>query len=93
MQYQPSPPIIFWNTFESTLPDTTSHVLRLSIWNRHVKQWRILIMKKFLTREKILADLLSMRIQDGGLVTVSVEALSQCSREMDAARHVARPIR
>lgn len=47
------------------------------------------IMKKFLTREKILADLLSMRIQDGGLVTVSVEALSQCSREMDAARHVA----
>jgi hypothetical protein len=47
------------------------------------------VMGKFMTREQILSDLLSSRIEDGGLVSFSVETLAQCSREMDAARAVA----
>jgi len=47
------------------------------------------IMSRFMTRENILSDLLSTKIEDGGLVSLSVETLAVCSRELDAARSVA----
>lgn len=47
------------------------------------------VMNKFMTRENILSDLLSTRIEDGGLVSLSVETLAVCSRELNAARAVA----
>jgi hypothetical protein len=46
------------------------------------------LMSNFMTRERILSELLTLQIDNGGFRSFATETLLQCSKEMDAARSV-----
>jgi len=47
------------------------------------------LMANAMSRERIMSELLTLQIPNGGFRTLAAETLLQCSREMDAARTVA----
>lgn len=47
------------------------------------------LMSNFMTRERVMSELLTLQIPNGGFRTFATETLFQCSKEMDAARMVA----